>query len=240
MVGMAKPVEVSSSGASVVLGVSHTAAAIRYSEAGQASALKKKPTWVATMPGEQRGDVAGCVPHAGGGDQIPARALARREQPGRDGDQHEQQQVSERIDHVDGGARGVSAAGVDDGVEGKGGEQRAGEQAGDDAVEVVGEREAAHVAAHEHHDADVGEREEAIPEHVGYRQRRRRGAVQRLDGHREVARRPGRHPDAQPQTEGSVALVASVRGARRAGCTAISKPATPHAVDERRRRAVVA
>ena len=122
----------------------------------------------ADVPGvaEQRGDVARGVGETSEGDETPARALTDRQQPNPEQGEAEQQQIPDRVDEVD-RHRLVAAAGRGgDRVEGEGDEGSRGDEGGDDAVEVVSGGELAHVALHQHHHADIGQREEPDPQQL--------------------------------------------------------------------------
>ena len=153
---------------------------------------------------EQRADVADRVEEAGRRHQIPARAPAgghERRGPER---QDQQQDVADRVDQVPGHGHGVIAGRLLDGPERERGERRGAGQRHDDAVEIVGGGELPDLLAHQHHHADVRQREEAGPQVVG---QDRGGGVRVVDalvGHREVAERPQAHPDAEREAEAAI------------------------------------
>ena len=150
-------------------------------------------------PGEERGDVARGIEQTRQRDEAPADALARREQDDAQDGQPEQEEITDRVDEIGADLDGAPAGGVPDGAERERHEPGGGDQAGHHSVQIVGRGEAPNVALHEHHDPDVGQREESRPQVVGQRRGRRRRAVERLVGEGEVAERPRHAPQAQPQ-----------------------------------------
>ena len=175
---------------------------------------------------EQRADVADCIGEARRRHQIPAGAAAgghERRGPER---QDQEQDVADRIDQVPGHGDGVIADRLLDEPERERRERRCAGQRHDDAVEIVGGGELPHLLAHQHHHADVCQREKADPQVVGEDGGGRIGVVEALVGHREVAERPQAHPGAEREAEAAI-LGADHRSARTSRLANNSNEATP-------------
>ena len=153
---------------------------------------------------EQGADVAHRVEETRRCHQVPARSPPfghERRSPER---QDQQQDVADRVDQVPGHGHGVVAGGLLDRPERERRERCRAGQGHDHAVEIIGGGELPHLLAHQHHHADVRQREEAGPQVVG--QNRGGGArvVEARVGLREVAERPQAHSSAEREAEVSV------------------------------------
>ena len=141
--------------------------------------------------------VAERVDRAAERDQPPG-APARAGHQHAAADRHRQQEgVADRVGELGRDGRGPAAGSVHDALEGERRAERGRAQTGDGAVEPRGGHEPARLAPQQERERQVGGGVERDVEDVGGRRGRRRGAVQRLDGERDVAGGPHQHREGE-------------------------------------------
>ena len=153
---------------------------------------------------EQRADVADRVEETGRRHQVPPLAPPGGHERGGAERQDQQQDVADRVDQVPRHGHRVVAGRLLNRPEREGGERRGTGEGRHHAVEVVGGGELPHLLAHQHHHADVRDREEADPQVVGQDRGGGVGVVDALVGHREVAEGPQAHTGAEREAEASI------------------------------------
>ncbi len=134
------------------------------------------------------------------------RRLATAREHRRPADHERQQQgVPDRVGEVRGGSERAQPGVLHHVVERERRADRGGADAGDGTVEPGVEREPAHLASHQHHQRDVGERVEAEVERVGQGWVGHRPGL-RLRRQRQVADRPRHQGGAEHERHGPRAL----------------------------------
>src|ERR1700694_3114852 len=101
------------------------------------------------------------------GKQQPLRILSSWHDRRASDREHEQQPVTDRVRKICSDSRGVTADGMEDGVEGEAGAQRGGAQAGHSPVEPCGYPHPVEMLSREEYQRDIDEGVEAQPEQIG-------------------------------------------------------------------------
>ncbi len=141
-----------------------------------------------------------------GQDQAPGDEQEQADRPpghdhqGPEGE-GEQDEVADRVRQVHGHRGRRSADRVDDGVEDEGGADGGGAEPGNGPVEPGAGLEGPHLAPHDQHDAQIGERVHDQVEGVGRRRRRGRSPALGLEGEDAVADGPGQEAQSESQPD---------------------------------------